>query len=140
MVSMLSKMVSKTLSLSKSSKFCVLWTYDFVEISPACGANIFQEYMERLYTPTSALAMVARKGLKCKFTAKIDFLIGYITLPLLILTLAVFNFSIHYLISIWTTCWWNFELFDKNGSPFLTKHWHYFGRPFVSWNNCLIVV
>ena len=35
----------------------------------------------------SALAMVARKSFNGKFTAKIDFPIGYFRLPLLMLTL-----------------------------------------------------
>ena len=42
-----------------------------------------------------------------KFTAKIDFPIVHFMLPLLMLTLEVLSLSIHYLISILTTCWWN---------------------------------
>ena len=53
--------------------------------------------------PMSALAMVEQKSFNGKFTAKIDFPIGYFILPLLMLTLEVQSLSIHYLISIWTT-------------------------------------
>ena len=48
----------------------------------------------------SALATVPGKRCKGKFTPKIDFLIGYFMLPLLILTLKVLSLSMHYLISI----------------------------------------
>ena len=47
-----------------------------------------------------ALAMVAGKRFNGKFTAKIDFPLGYFTLPLLKMTLKVESLSIHYLISI----------------------------------------
>ena len=47
-----------------------------------------------------AFATVARKSFKGKFTAKIDFPIGYFRLPLLTLTLEVYNFCKHYLVSI----------------------------------------
>ena len=33
----------------------------------------------------------------------------------------------------------NFELFDKNGKPFLTKCWRHFERRFCDWNNCLML-
>ena len=55
----------------------------------------------------SALATVERKSYNGKFAAKIDFPIGHFMLPLLMLTLEILSFSIHYLIKIWTTCWWN---------------------------------
>ena len=43
--------------------------------------------MERLYTSNmSALATVAGKNFNSKFTAKIDFPIGYFIIPLLMLT------------------------------------------------------
>ena len=68
--------------------------------------------------------MVTRKSFNGKFTAKIDFPIGYFILPLLVLTLEVCSLSIHSLVSIWTTCMLvefeqnrmvqTTELFDKN--------------------------
>ena len=35
----------------------------------------------------------------------------------------------------------NFEVFVKKRGlkPFLTKRWRHFGRPFCSWNNCLML-
>ena len=45
----------------------------------------------------SALSMIARKSFNGKFTAKINFLIGYFMLPLLMQTLKVKSLSIHYL-------------------------------------------
>ena len=57
--------------------------------------------------PMSALATVAEEIFNGIFTAKIDFPLGHFTLPLLMLTLEVQSLSICYLISIWTTCWWN---------------------------------
>ena len=44
-------------------------------------------YGETNRLPMSALAMVAEKSFNSKFTAKIDFLIGYLMVPLLLLTL-----------------------------------------------------
>ena len=35
--------------------------------------------------------------------------LGYFILPLLMLTLEVYSLSIHYLISIWTKCCWNWN-------------------------------
>ena len=55
-----------------------------------------------------ALAMVARKSFNGKFTAKINFRIGYFMLPLLMLALKVWSLSIfekyldHMLVKIWT--------------------------------------
>ena len=78
-----------------------------------------------LRLPMSALATVARKSFNGKFTAKVDFMIGHFMLPLMMLTLEVYSLSIHYLVSIWTTCWWNlneivwFELYKI--LSFLTK-------------------
>ena len=65
-------------------------TYDFVQISLAYGRNIFKRNVWRDFRlPMSALATVARKRFNGKFTAKIDFPIGYFMLPLLMLTLEV---------------------------------------------------
>ena len=63
--------------------------------------------MEDFKLPMSALATVARRSFNGKFTAKIDFPVGYFMLQLLMLTLEVLNLSMHYLISIWTNCWCN---------------------------------
>ena len=96
-------------------------------MSPACGPNTYQINLWRdLRLPMSALATAAGKSFNGKFTAKVNFSIGYFLLPLLMLTSEVCSLSIHYLISVWTTCWcnlnkivWsklyvqNVELFDK---------------------------
>ena len=102
--------------------------------------------------PMSALATVYGK-----WTAKIDFSIGIYHVYvrpytiLLMLTLEVWSLSVHYLISIWTTCWWNLNkivwsklyrilsFLTKNGSPFLTKRWMPFGKHFCDGYNCLML-
>ena len=120
------KNVFKTPFFVKKLKIsCSFGPYDFVQISLACNTNIF----ERIYGETldfmSALAKVAWKSFKSKFTAKIGFPIGYFMLPLLMLTLKVKNLSMRYLISIWATCWWNLNKFVwsklYNLLNFLTK-------------------
>ena len=76
----------------------------------------------------SALATVAGKSFKCKFTAKIDFPLGYY--HRWCFTLEGLSLSIHYLISIRTTCWWNlnkivwFKLYKI--MSFLTKMVNHF--------------
>ena len=107
-------------------------------------------YWETLL-PMSALATIARKIFNGKFTAKIDFPIGYFILPLLIQTLKVKIFSIHYLISIWTTLWWNLNkivwsepykilcFLTKLLTIFDTKCWRHFERHFCDWSNCLML-
>ena len=94
--------------LSKNSKFCIFRTIRFCSNftsmwSKYVSNNVWRDFQ----LPMSALATVARKSFNVKFTAKIDFPIGHFMLPLLMLTLEVKSLSIHYLISIWTTCWWN---------------------------------
>ena len=65
----------ETQFLSNSWKCCVVWNiYDFVQISLACGTNIFKEMYGETWLPMSVLAMAAWKSLNGKFTAKIDFL------------------------------------------------------------------
>ena len=79
------KMVLKTRFFVKSSNFHVVWTIQFVPISPACGPNTYQI----MYGEILDLATVAGKSFKGKFTAKIDFSIGYFILPVLMPTLEV---------------------------------------------------
>ena len=79
-----------------------------VQISPACGPNMYQIMSgESSDFQVSVFVTVAQKSFNDKFTPKIDFPIRYFMLPLLTLILEVKNLSIHYLSSIWTTCWWN---------------------------------
>ena len=75
--------------------------------------------------PMSALATVAGRSFNGKFTAKIDFSIGYSILSLPMLTLEVLSLSIHYLISIWTTCWWNLNKIVWSG---LLKIWAFWQK------------
>ena len=91
-----------------------------------------------------------QKWFNIKFTAKIDVLIGCFMLPLLMMKLEILSPSIHSLISICTTCWWNWM---KLHCPNYTKFWVYwqkmvnhfcqtltqFGRHFCSWNHCLML-
>ena len=106
------KWVLKDLAcLSKRWNFVHFKRYDLVQISPACSPNAYQIKNGETRLAVLAFATVAWESFKGKFTAKIGFSIGYFRLPLLTLTLEVWGLSIHYLISIWTTCWWNL---DKN--------------------------
>ena len=74
--------------LSKSSKLRVVRPYDFVKISLAFSINIFLRNVWRYFRlPMSALVMIAGMSFNVKFTAKIDFSIRYLMLPLLMLTL-----------------------------------------------------
>ena len=98
--------------------------------------------------PGSALATVAGESCKSKFTAKIDFPIGYC----IIITIADADIaslkSLYTLISIWTIhagefeqtrmvqTIQNFKLFDKK---MVNHFWHHFGRSFCDWNNCLML-
>ena len=107
----LSKMVNgfkELVFLSKSSIFCTVHfrLYELVQISPACCPNTYQiMYGETL--DFQCQHVLAQKSFNGKFTAQMDLPIGHFKLPLLTLTLKVWSLSIHYLISIWTTCWWN---------------------------------
>ena len=71
----------------KAHNFAYFEPYDFVKISPACDPNTYQIINFRL--PMSTFAAVARKSFNSKFTAKIDFPIGHVMLPLLMMTLEV---------------------------------------------------
>ena len=81
------KIVLKELDfLSKTSNFVHFGLYDLIQISPECSQNTYQIMWRDFRLLVLAFATVARKSLKGKFTAKIDFLIGYFRLPLLTLT------------------------------------------------------
>ena len=96
--------------LSKSSKFRVVWT---IRICSNFTIMWYKHFVRNVWRdfrlPMSALATVARKIFNGKFAAKTDFPIGHCMLPLLMLTLKVLSFFIHYLIKFWTTCWWNLK-------------------------------
>ena len=96
------------LFVKKPSKCRVVWTI------PVCSnfTNMWSKYLSNnvwrdLRLSMTALATVGGKSFNGYFTAKIAFPIGYFILPLLMSTLEVWSPTIHYLISIWTTCWWN---------------------------------
>ena len=67
--------------------------------------TLFKECMERLQTSNVSVSNGSTEEFDGKFTAKNGVLIGHFMLSLLMLTLEVLSLSIHYLISIWTTCW-----------------------------------
>ena len=84
-----------------------------------------------------------QKSFNVKFNLKIDSLIGYFMLPLLMLTSEVLSLSIHSLSYLYhmlvkfeqnpmirTTQ--KFELLIKHGQTLLTKRWRHFGRRFCS--------
>ena len=109
-VNSLSKMVFKKnlVFLPKSSTFRVVWTIQLCSNFTSMWYKHFSRNVCRDFRlPMSALASVARKSFNGKFAATIGFPIGHFMLPLLMLKLEVLSLSIHYLISIWTTCWWN---------------------------------
>ena len=76
--------------LSKSSKFRVIWTTRFCFIFTSMYYKHFIRNVRRDFKlPMLVLVTVAGKSFNGKFTAKIDFPIGYLMLPLLMLTLEV---------------------------------------------------
>ena len=77
----------------------------YENVEPLFFRNAWRDF--RL--PMSALAAVVRKSFNRKITWKLDFLIGNFMLPVLMLTLEIVSLSIHYLISVWTTCCWNLK-------------------------------
>ena len=78
------------LFLSKSSKFCVVWTIRCCSNYTSMWYKYFVRNLWRdLRLPMTVLATVARKRFNGKFTAKIDFPIGHFILPLLMLTLKI---------------------------------------------------
>ena len=88
--------------VKKLKILCSLDHTIFVQISPACGPNTYQIIYGEIFDfhAMLALATVAGKSFNGKFTATIDFPLGYFTLPLLMLTLVVGSLSIQYLFGI----------------------------------------
>ena len=94
--------------------------------------------------PMSAFATVTRESFSSKLLQN---LVGHFMLPLLMLTSEVGSLSIHYLISIWTTCWCNLnKIAWSKPTPnytkflcFLTNRWRPFGWRFCNWNNCMML-
>ena len=94
---------SKKLKISCSLNHTILFKFHYSRWYKHFVRNVWRDF--RLLM--SALPTVAGNSFNGKFTAKIDFSIGYFILPLLMLTMEVWSRSIHYLVSILTTCWWN---------------------------------
>ena len=127
-VNAMSKMVLKMALLLKSSNFLSFRTVrfgsNFASMWSKCVSNNVRRDFRLL---VSVFATVARKTFNGKVTAKNDFPIGHFLLPLLTLTLEVKSLSIHYLISILTTCWWilkkivKYEIYKM--LSFLTTKW-----------------
>ena len=102
------KMVLKNFFLlSKNSKFCTFQTIQFVSNFASMSFKYISSKVWTNRLLVSAFATVARKSFNGRFTAKLDFPSRHFMLPLLILILEVQSLSIHYLIIIWSTCWWN---------------------------------
>ena len=80
---------------SVCSNFTSMWYKCFVK------QNVWRDFR----IPMSALATVKRKSFNGQFTTKLNFPIGYFIWSLLKLTSQVKSLLIHYLISIWTSCW-----------------------------------
>ena len=62
----------------KSQNFVYFRPYDFVQISLECDTYFLRNVWKDFRLPMSALPTVAGKSFNSKFTAKIDFPIGYI--------------------------------------------------------------
>ena len=76
--------------LSKSSKFCVVWPIWFCpNFTSMWYKHVLRNVWRDFRLPMSALATVAGKSFNGKFTAKIDFPIGYFMLPVLMPTVEV---------------------------------------------------
>ena len=153
-VNALSKMVFKPRFLTKTSKFRVVWTIQFCSNCTSMWSKYLSNNVWRDFRlPMSALATVlVRKSFNGKFTAKIDFPIGYFILPLLMLTLEVWNLkSLHTLFDryldhmlvkfeqnhmVWTIQ--NFELFDKKRLTIFDKVLTSFWKT-CDWNNSLML-
>ena len=87
-VKALSKMVLKNGFLLKSSRFRVVLTIQFCSNFTSMWSKYVSNNVWRDFTlPMSPLATVAGKTFNGKFTAKIDFPLGYFILPLLMLTI-----------------------------------------------------
>ena len=87
--------------LSKSSQFCEVSTIRFCSnFTGMWYKHLLRNVWRNFRLLMSAVSTVAGKSFNSKFTAKNYFPIGYLMLPLLILTLKVLRVSIHYLISI----------------------------------------
>ena len=94
------KWFKKTIFLSKSSKFRVVWIKRFCSNFTGMW---YKYFLRNVWTdfrlPMSVLTTimtVARKSFNGKFTAKIDFPTGHFMWTLLMLTLEVQSFFIHW--------------------------------------------
>ena len=97
--------VKKVLTTRYLSNFCTLQTIQFGSKFTSMSNTYQIMYGENFSLSVSAFATVARKIFKDKFSSKIKFQIRHFILPLLTLALEVQNLIVHYLVSIWTTCW-----------------------------------
>ena len=104
-VNALSKMFFKNpVCCQKAQNFVEFGSYNFAQISPGGGRNILYGSLWRDFRlPTSALATVAQKVSNGKFTAKIDFPIGYFILPLPKVFITKRVRSLKLLKTTWTT-------------------------------------
>ena len=110
---------------TKKLKIRVVWTKQFCSNFTSMWSKYLSNNVWRdLRLPMSALA-IAGESLNTKFAAKIDFPIGHFMLPLPMLTLEVWSPSIHYLVSIWSTYWWNL---NKSYGPNYTKFWAFWQK------------
>ena len=122
------KWIEKLDILSKTLNFVHFGSYNLVQLSPGCGPNLRLIYQfnntNTLYWYISLrskyLSNNVLKDIRLPVTAFVTvernwfsdraFYVTSLPLPwLLMLTLDVLRLFIHYLISIWTTFWWNFN-------------------------------
>ena len=120
--------------LSNSLKFCKFRTTRFESnLTSKWSKFVSNDICRDFRLPVSAFETVARKSFN-----GLNFPIGHFMLPLLTLILKFYSLSVHHLISIWTTCWWNlnkrewYEIFKI--LSFFGKC--QFGRRFHSINIC----
>ena len=106
--------------VKKSSKFCIFRTIRF----GSNFANMWSKYVSKnvwrdLRLPVSVFVTVARKSINGRFIVNIDFPIGH-NVTITDADIGSLNLSMHYLISIWTQCWWNL---NKSHASKYTKFW-----------------
>ena len=113
--------------------------YDFVQISLAYDKHFSRNVCRDFRLPMSALATVAWKSFNGKFAAKIDFPIGAFYVTIADADVGSLSLSIHYLINIWSTYWWNLNKIVLSEPYKILKCSRHFGRRFCDWNNCLML-
>ena len=124
-------MVLKNLFFIKKLKtLCSLEYYNLVQISLECDTTFLRNVSRDFRLPMSALATVAGKSFNSKLLQKLIFRSGILYNHCWCWHWKSKVSPIHYLRSIWTTCWWNLKKIAWSELykilSFLTKKCHRF--------------